>query len=72
MCGSCCVSLGQRCWVERDARERKWVGDENTGFRRDVSRVQGYSVASLRAPVLLSNVALTALQLGLKIKSECL
>ena len=58
--------------MERDAREMKWVGDENTGFRRDVSRVQGYSVASLRAPVLLSNVALTALQLGLKIKSECL
>lgn len=38
----------------RDTRERKWVGDENTGFRRDGNWVRRYSLWQACAPLPFS------------------
>ena len=38
----------------RGARERKWVGDENTGFRRDGTWVQRYSLWQACTPLPFS------------------
>lgn len=71
------VSVGQWCWVEREARERNRVVMRAPQLQPRRKRCEGSrgveSVAGSHTPgppALFSNTALTAVQLGLRMKSK--